>query len=110
MKLTLLMLAYAHSALILLIISISFSFNLFLGECNAGGLEEVAQHSEKFLKQSSQQHVDKQTLSNMKIQGSKDVRSFHLVAISVYMFVNCTALRVWKGKGITGPDEINTRF
>lgn len=44
MKLTLLMLDYAHSALLLLIISISFSFNLFLGECNADGLEEVAQH------------------------------------------------------------------
>lgn len=44
MKLTLLTLDYAHSALLLLIISISFSFNLFPGECNAGGLEEVAQH------------------------------------------------------------------
>lgn len=38
------MLDYAHSALLLLIIPISFCFNLFLGECNAGGPERVAQH------------------------------------------------------------------
>lgn len=57
---------------------------------------------EKFLKQSGQQRVDKQVFGKRKIEGCNDVRSFCLATISV-TFGNCTALRVWKGKGIMGP-------
>lgn len=38
--------------------------------------------SEKFLKQSGQQHVDKLIFGKMKTDGSNDVRSFCLAMIS----------------------------
>lgn len=84
--------------------------NLFLEECNASGQRRYLSNWQKFLKQSDQQQGDKQIFGNMKIEGSNDVRSFCLATISVAYLGTALSLRIWRGKGLMGPDEVSTKF
>lgn len=54
--------------------------------------------------------MDKQILGKMKTEGSNDVRSFCLATISVKCLGTTLSLRMWRGKGLMGPDEVSTKF
>lgn len=109
MKLTLLILDYAQSTLLSLTISISFSFSLFLGECNASSPEEESQYLGKV-----PEAIRSAACGQADIWQNEDIGKQRCELLSChnqcYMFGNCTALRVWKGKGITRPGEVSTKF